>query len=100
MLRSAKRCAADPGVHECTASGTRRPAASVNVHLQAFLLDDTREFGGFRSHEIAELLRRAVIGSCAHGGDIAPGVFALQEQLDLLVEGVDDRGGRALWKEN
>src|SRR5258705_3183210 len=69
---------------------------SVDVHLQAFLLDDGGELRCLRLDEIGKLLRRAVIGSCAHRGDIALGVLALEEDFDFLVEGVDDRRGRAL----
>src|SRR5260370_956388 len=80
--------------------GMRGRRSSVHVHLQAFLLDDTSELHRFRLHEVGKLLRRAVIRSGAHGGDVAFGVFALQEHLDLPVEGIDDSSRRALWQEN
>src|SRR5689334_16923546 len=64
----------------------------LHVHLQAFLLDDGREFGRLRLDEIAELLRRAVIGARAHGRDVLSDVVALQHRLDLQVEGIDDLG--------
>src|SRR3981189_1140411 len=73
--------------------------ASIHIHLQAFLLDDGCELLGLGIDKIRKLLRRAVVGSRAHRGDVSLGVLALEEHLDLLVEGVDDGGGRALPQE-
>src|SRR6266404_3464590 len=74
--------------------------ALVHVHLQAFLLDDGSELRCLRLDEIGKLLRCAVVGPRTHRSDIALCVLALQEDFYFLVEGIDDRRGRALRQEN
>ena len=71
-------------------------APSLDLHLQAFLLDDGGEFPGLGIDEVGELLRRAVVGAGAHAGDVLPDVVARQHRLDLAVQLVDDGRGRLL----
>src|SRR5260370_17770801 len=63
---------------------TMRP--SLHLHLQPFFFDDGSELHRLSLHEVAELLRRAVIRPRAHGRDVLLDVVTLEHGFDLPVE--------------
>src|SRR3954465_10057739 len=73
---------------------------SFHLHLQPVLLDDGSEFRCLRPHEFRELLWGAVVGACAHRGDVLGDVVALPPRFALPVECIGPLRRGRLWEEH